>query len=270
VPVLRPESPDDERLAPFREIHAGDARVRDGLFLAEGRLVVRRLLTESRFRTRSLLVTDAAHSSLADVLAMHEATLPIHVVPTAWMREITGFNLHRGCLAIGERGPALAWRDLASSARRLLVLEGVGNPDNVGGLFRTARAFGVDAVLTGPGTGDPLYRKAIRVSCGAALVLPWAEIASWPDALDTLATLGVETWALTPRGDATPIGVAVAADLPERLALIVGAEGPGLTAECLDRATRRVSIPIAASADSLNVTVAAGIALAATGRVVGL
>ncbi len=187
-----------------------------------------------------------------------QAALPIHVVPTAWMRDITGFNLHRGCLAVGERGPALVWRDLAAPARRLLVLEGVGNPDNVGGLFRTARAFGVDAVLIGPGTGDPLYRKAIRVSCGAALVLPWAEIAPWPDALDTLASLGIETWALTPGHDATPIGLAVASGLPQRLALIAGAEGPGLTAGCLARATGRVSIPIAASADSLNVTVAAG------------
>jgi tRNA G18 (ribose-2'-O)-methylase SpoU len=270
VPVVHPQSPGDERLAPFRDVHAGEARARHGLFLAEGRLVVRRLLTESRYRTRALLVTAAAYASLADVLAMHEAALPIHVVPTAWMRDITGFNLHRGCLAVGERGPALVWSDLAAPSRRLLVLEGVGNPDNVGGLFRTARAFGVDAVLIGPGTGDPLYRKAIRVSCGAALVLPWAEIAPWPDALDTLASLGIETWALTPGNDATPIGLAVAPGLPQRLALIAGAEGPGLTAGCLARATRRVRIPIAASADSLNVTVAAAIVLAATGEVVGL
>ncbi len=170
MPVCRPVSLDDPRLAPFRDVGDAELRRRDGLFLAEGRLVVRRLLTESRYRTRAVLVSETARAALDDVLGACDEALDVLVVPSAWMEGLTGFNMHRGCLAVGERGTPHAWRDVARGARRLLVLEGVGNPDNVGGLFRTARAFGVDAVLIGPGTGDPLYRKAIRVSCGAALV----------------------------------------------------------------------------------------------------
>ncbi len=196
-------------------------------------------------------------------------SLDVLVVPPAWMEGLTGFNMHRGCLAVGERGTPHAWRDLARSARRLLVLEGVGNPDNVGGLFRTARAFGVDAVLVGPGTGDPLYRKAIRVSCGAALVVPHADATPWPDVLRALVDDGVTVWALTPASDATPLDVAVSRGVPQRLALLVGAEGPGLTDLSLAQASERIRIPIAPEADSLNVTVAAGIALAAVAKFAG-
>jgi tRNA G18 (ribose-2'-O)-methylase SpoU len=140
MPLFRPAAPDDPRLAPFRDVGDAELRRRGGLFLAEGRLVVRRLLTESRYRTRAVLVSETAHAALDDVLGRSGEALEVFVVPTAWMEGLTGFNMHRGCLAVGERGPALAWRDVARDARRLLVLEGVGNPDNVGGLFRTARA----------------------------------------------------------------------------------------------------------------------------------
>jgi tRNA G18 (ribose-2'-O)-methylase SpoU len=265
VPILRPASPEDASLAAFRDVSATDQRLREGRFLVEGRLVVRRLLTESAYRTHSVLVSEAAFEALADVLAPRAATLPIQVVPTAWMRAVTGFNLHRGCLAIGERGPDRPWRPLASSARRLLLLEGVGNPDNVGGLFRTARAFGVDAILVGPGTGDPLYRKAVRVSCGAALVVPWARAAPWPAVLEQLGTDGVAVWALTPRADAVSIHEACAAGVPARLALLLGAEGPGLSEASLSAASLHVRIPIDPGADSLNVNVAAGVALATVG-----
>ncbi len=145
----------------------------------------------------------------------------------------------------------------------------MGNPDNVGGLFRTAHAFGVDAVLVGPGTGDPLYRKAIRVSCGAALVVPHAEATPWPDVLRALVEDGVTVWALTP------------ASMPRRLTSPYrvacrsgwrcwsGAEGPGLTDVSLAQASERIRIPIAPEADSLNVTVAVGIALAAVAKFAG-
>jgi tRNA G18 (ribose-2'-O)-methylase SpoU len=168
VSVIRPDSIDDPRLALFRDVSDAELRIRDGLFLAEGRLIVRRLLTEGRYRTRAVLVHETAYATLDDVLARWSDALDVFVVRPAWMEGITGFNMHRGCLAVGERGTPRQWRDLTEGARRLLVLEGIGNPDNVGGLFRTARAFGVEAVLLGPGSGDPLYRKAIRVSCGAA------------------------------------------------------------------------------------------------------
>lgn len=266
VPILRPTSPDDIGLAPFRDVGDAELRRRDGVFLAEGRLVVRRLLTESVYRARAVLVSEAALSALDAALAVHRDDLDVFVVPNSWMEGITGFNMHRGCLAIGQRGVPSAWRDIARSARRLLVLEGVGNPDNVGGLFRTARAFGVDAVLVAPGTGDPLYRKAIRVSCGAALKVPYADAAPWPDVLQELIDVGFAVWALTPAADATALDVASRRGVPPRLALLVGAEGPGLTGASLSLATLRVRIPIAPDADSLNVTVAAGIALAAVAR----
>jgi tRNA G18 (ribose-2'-O)-methylase SpoU len=266
VPVIRPDNVDDPRLTPFRDVGDAELRRQEGLFLAEGRLIVRRLLTEARYRTRAVMVSETAHAALDDVLTGRTDALEVFVVPPAWMEGITGFNLHRGCLAIGERGTARQWRDLADGAQRLLVLEGVGNSDNVGGLFRTARAFGVDAVLVGPGTGDPLYRKAIRVSCGAALALPHAEATPWPDVLCELVADGLEVWALTPAHDATPLEVAVSRGVPPRLAMLVGAEGPGLTGASLAAASQRIRVPIAPEADSLNVTVAAGIALAAVAR----
>ena len=269
MPLGRPVSLDDPRLAPFRDVGDAELRRRDGLFLAEGRLVVRRLLTESRYRTRAVLVSETARAALDDVLGGCEEAIDVLVVPPTWMEDLTGFNLHRGCLAVGERGTPHAWRAVARGARRLLVLEGVGNPDNVGGLFRTARAFGVDGLLLGPGTGDPLYRKAIRVSCGAALMLPHAEATPWPDVLGELVDDGVTVWALTPASDATPLDVAVSGGAPQRLALLVGAEGPGLTEASLALASHRIRIPIAAEADSLNVTVAAGIALATVARSAG-
>lgn len=259
--VIRPASADDPRLRPFRDVGDAELRRAQGVFLAEGRLVVRRLLTESACRPLAVLVTEAAGDALADVLSGHPG-LPIYVVPESWMEPLTGFNLHRGCLAVGQRQPGRHWRELAAGARRVLVVEGVGNPDNVGGLFRTARAFGVDAVLLGPGTGDPLYRKAIRVSCGAALVLPFAEATPWPDALAGLAAEGIAVWALTPRAPVT-LAEAVARGVPSRLALLVGAEGPGLTEDSLALSSLAVRIPVAPASDSVNVAVAAGIALSA-------
>jgi tRNA G18 (ribose-2'-O)-methylase SpoU len=253
---------EDPRLAPFRDIGDAELRRQRGECLVEGRLVVRRLLTECPGRARAVLVTEAARASLDDVLP-ESAPFPIYVVPAVAMEAITGFNLHRGCLAIASRGAPTEWRDIAARARRLLVLEGVGNPDNIGGLFRTGRAFGVDAVLFGPGSGDPLYRKAIRVSCGASLVVPFAEIAPWPEGLADLSHDGVTVWALTPAADAATLAEVCAAGVPGRLALLLGAEGPGLTQPAEALATRRVRIPIAPAADSLNVVVAAGVALAA-------
>ncbi|HEY8534821.1 MAG TPA: RNA methyltransferase [Vicinamibacterales bacterium] len=259
--LIRPASWDDERLAPFRDVADATLAARDGLCLVEGRLVVRRLLAGTRCRPRAVLVTEAAHAALADALEPWTDRLPIHVVPQDWMRPLTGFNLHRGCLALAERPPMPSVDEIARDARRLLVLEGVGNPDNVGGLFRTALAFGVDGLLAGPGTGDPLYRKAIRVSCGAALSVPFADATPWPDVLRDLRRTGIVVWALTPSGDARPIADVCAAGIPDRLALLVGSEGSGLSEEALAAADVRVRIPINPAADSLNVVVAAGIAM---------
>lgn len=263
VPVIRVGDIHDERLIPFQHVGDAELRRREGVFLAEGRLVVRRLLADPRYDVSAVLVTDAGLSAVGDVVA-RRPEVRLFVVPLAWMEPLTGFNLHRGCLAVAARPAEREWTALLDG-HRLLVLEGVGNPDNVGGLFRTAHALGVDAVLLGPGTGDPFYRKALRVSCGAALSVPFARVESTISVIDVLLRDGVEVWALTPAPGATTL-VDACKELPTRLALVVGAEGPGLSPDVLALATRRVRIPVRAEADSLNVTVAAGIALAAVAR----
>lgn len=260
MPVGRITSIDDPRLAPFLRIDDGELRRREGVFLAEGRLVVRRLLADRRYVVRAVLLTDAAYDALKDVVALC-ADVPVHVIPLPWMEPVTGFNLHRGCLAVAERPRPRDWTDCAD-ASRALVLEGIGNPDNVGGLFRTAHALGADAVFVGPGTGDPFYRKALRVSCGAALAVPFATVASLPEVLSDLIRRGTEVWAMTPAADAVPL-IEACRRRPPKLALLFGAEGPGLTAQAVAAASHRVRIPVNPAADSLNVTVAAGIALAA-------
>ncbi len=262
MPIVHPTSLDDPRLAPFLRVDDAELRRREGVFLAEGRLVVRRLLADDRYVVRAALLTETARATVGDALDRRPEILA-YVVPLAWMEPITGFNLHRGCLAVVERPTARDWNDLCD-VRRLLVLEGVGNPDNVGGLFRTAHALGVGAALLGPGTGDPLYRKALRVSCGAALAVPFAHVPSVPEAIARLEERGVEVWALTPAPEAVDLAEACRRN-PSRVALVVGAEGAGLTVDAMARASLRVRIPVNPAADSLNVTVAAGIALAALG-----
>ena len=260
MPIIRVDDIHDQCLTPFLRVDDAELRRREGVFLAEGRLVVRRLLADPRFVVRAALLTHAAHAALADVVAQR-LEVPIYVIPLPWMEPITGFNLHRGCLAVAERPADRDWADLAD-ASRLLLLERVGNPDNVGGLFRVAHALGVDAVLADAATGDPLYRKALRVSCGAALAVPYATVAAMADAIAHLRGRGVDVWALTPAADAVSLTEACRTRA-RKVALLVGAEGSGLTAEVVARASRRVRIPINPAADSLNVTVAAGIALAA-------
>jgi tRNA G18 (ribose-2'-O)-methylase SpoU len=204
-----------------------------------------------------VLATPAARAGLADLLEwsddteVYEAELPL-------FRELTGFNVHRGCLAIGEwRGPAPSWQDVVGSARTVVVLERVGNPDNVGGVFRAAAALGADAILLSPGCADPLYRKSIRTSMAAALTLPFAVIERWPAGLTELPSLGFSILALTPSGDEEISAV----QRPERAAFLLGHEGIGLSAETLALSDRRVRIPMTPGADSLNVVTAAAVAL---------
>jgi tRNA G18 (ribose-2'-O)-methylase SpoU len=248
----------DSRLAPYSQV--GDAAWlrRQGMFVAEGRLVVERLIGTKRFTIESILVTPAAGRALSAQLEGVDA--PVLVCSPEMMNRVTGFNFHRGCLALAKRPPALDIDSWLEGEGVLLALEGVGNPDNVGGLFRTAAAFGARGVLVAPSTADPLYRKAIRTSMGAVLRLPWATVEPWPGVLAALRSRGWRTAALTPNPDASSID-AFAAQGHRRVVLLLGAEGPGVTAAALAAADDRVRIPIAASMDSLNVTVAAGIAL---------
>lgn len=248
---------DDDRLADYRLLADPSALKLAGLFVAEGRLVVRRLLGLPRFAIRSVLVTAAAHAALADVLRSDVTT---YVVDQRVMNATTGFNMHRGCLALAER-PAETPLSAAMlpAVRRALVIEGVNNPDNIGGLFRSAAAFGVDLVVLGPGCSDPLYRKAIRTSMAAALQVPFVTAGEWPGALALLRSQGLRVIALTPAADARLLD-----DLPrdERaIALLAGAEGDGLTADAIAAADDCVRIPIADHVDSLNVTVAVSIAM---------
>ncbi len=250
---------DDPRIATYARV--GDpAWLREhGLFVAESRLVVRRLFESRRFEVDSLLVTPAALAALQDILP---AGVPAYVAEQPLLNSITGFNFHRGCLALARR-PAPA--DVVSPFRgahpaRLVALEGIGNPDNIGGIFRAAAAFGVDAVLLDPASGDPLYRKAIRTSMGTALQIPFARLEPWPEGLDSLKRDGFRVIALTPRADARQLDDVVH-DISPRWVLLAGAEGPGLSEAALAVADIHVRIPIAETVDSLNVTVAVGIAL---------
>jgi tRNA G18 (ribose-2'-O)-methylase SpoU len=170
-----------------------------------------------------------------------------------------GFNLHRGIVASAHRTPSPAPESLLANATRVAVLERLNDHENLGSLFRNARAFGVDAVLLDPQTADPLYRRCVRVSMGHVLRVPFARFTAWPDGLETLRAHGFTVVALTPSCAAVPIDE-VAASRPERVAIVLGAEGPGLTDETLALADVLVRIPMAGSVDSLNVATAAAIA----------
>ncbi|MSO46151.1 MAG: RNA methyltransferase [Acidobacteria bacterium] len=228
--------------------------------MAEGRLVVRRLLTESPFTTRSVMVTEPAAAALADVLS-GRPDLPVYLVPPAVMSGIAGFHIHRGCLAIGDRPPATPWLSTIAGTRLVVVVERVANADNVGGVFRNAAAFGAGAVLLDPTSTDPLYRKAIRTSMGAALLVPFARAQPWPGALLELQRRGFATVALTPASSAPPIRSVVGALGNRPAAILLGHEGEGLTAEALDACEYKARIPISSPVDSLNVAAASAIAL---------
>jgi tRNA G18 (ribose-2'-O)-methylase SpoU len=254
---VRIDSLDDPQVEGFRSIADQDRLNELGVFVAEGRLVVRRLIELRQWTIESILVTSAAIDNLADVLP--EATAPIFVVEQELMNGIAGFNIHRGCLALVKR-PATTTLDriAAGPLSRILVLEGVNNPDNVGGLFRTAAAFGIELVVLGPNCGDPLYRKAIRTSMAATLAVPFVAAPQWPGAISDLRADGFTVVALTPALAAPPLE-----DIrPEpKLALLVGSEGHGLTTAALAAATLSARIPMTPAVDSLNVTTAASIAM---------
>ncbi len=256
--MIRIESLADPRVAEYHNISNAEALLRGGLFVAEGRLVVRRLLASSRFRTHSVLLTAAAYHALKETLDDH--AVEIFVVDQETMNGIAGFNIHRGCLALAHRPPASTLHDLPlARTHRVVVMEGVNNPDNVGGIFRSAAAFGIDAVVLGPACSDPLYRKSIRTSMAATLAVPFASAGAWPEALDALRAHGFRVLALTPAGDAAPLD-GLGGDL-ERVAILVGSEGEGLSDAALQAADDRVRIRMTGPADSLNVAVAASIAM---------
>jgi len=260
VALERLNGPLDPRVADFRDLADPELVRSRGLFVAEGRLVVRRVIDDVRYVVRSVLVNDAAYESLKpelDRLAEHAS---VYLCEPRDFPDITGHQIHRGCLALVERPAELSLESLLGGARRIVVLEAVANADNVGGVFRNAAAFAADAVLLSPATCDPLYRKAIRTSMAAALRVPFGRVEVWPSGLQTLRSRGFVLAALTPRRPAVDLETFVR-DAPPKLALIVGTEGEGLSEAVEALSDVRVSIPIEPDVDSLNLSVAVGIAL---------
>ena len=256
------EDPEDPRLADYREIRDAERRRLSGTFIAEGRLVVRRLLDTGRYRARSVLVTPPALDALGAMLAA--AGVPVYLVRQDIVKAIVGIEFHHGCLAVGERGAEPAPEAVLAEARGkgVVVLEDLGDASNVGAIFRNELAFGAGAAFLSPGTADPLYRKAIRVSAGAAVALPFARFADWPRDLGRLRDAGYTLLALTPREDAVDIG-ALGAERPRpaRPALLLGTEGRGLSTPAHEAADLHVRIPMAPEMDSLNVATASAVAL---------
>ena len=209
-----------------------------------------------------MLTTASALEGLRDLLEPFGDRLPIYLARATTLRAVVGVNFHRGCLAVGERRAEPALEELLAGSRVLVLLEGISNPDNVGGVFRNAMAFGADAVVLSPGCGDPLYRKALRASMGAALLTPFAHLPDWPAGLGRLRAAGFTLIALTPHPDAVDIAeLGRGLTIPERVALLLGAEGEGLSPAARAAAHLAVTIRMAGRGQSLNVATASGIAL---------
>jgi len=232
---------------------------RRNCFVAEGRLVVGRLL-ESGHGVESILLNDASFQALQAPLSRVPLDVPIYVCDTHDFTAITGFNLHRGCLALARRPPERPLSDVISGADLILALEAVSDPDNIGSAFRNAAAFGASVVLS-DACCDPLYRKAIRTSMGSVLRVPYARASDWPNDLCALKREGFTVVALTPRADAMELHRCARRPANPRIALLVGSEGPGLSEDAEALADVRARIPMSRDVDSLNLATATGIAL---------
>nr|WP_308282557.1 RNA methyltransferase [Pseudonocardia nigra] len=266
TPITEPADP---RADDYRDLTTADRRPDRpggrGLVIAEGVVVVRRLL-DSPYPVRSLLGVPRRLDELAPDLAGLD--VPAYATDAATMAEVVGFHLNRGVLAVADRAAPPDPAELVRDARVVAVLEGVNDHENLGALFRNAAALGVDAVLLGPRCSDPLYRRSVRVSMGHVLRVPFAELPGpWPASLDVLRAAGLRVAALTPAADAAPLASSGLAG--ERVALLLGAEGPGLTDAALAAADVRVRIPMASGVDSLNVATAAAVAFHAVGVALG-
>lgn len=257
------DDPADDRLADYFELSdpaARRLRERDELFVAEGVTAIERLL-ESDHRVRSVLVTAKALAQLTVPLAAYAG--PVYVAERAVLNATVGFDLHRGAVAAADRRPLPVLDDVLATGRRLAVMEGLNDPENLGAIARSARALGIDGAVLDPTCIDPYYRRTIRVSMGEILFLPTARATAWPDDLDRVRAAGFEVWALSPGPEGRSLWEL---SVPDRVALLLGAEGPGLSAGALARADTRVRIPIAADIDSLNVGHAAAVAFSALGQ----
>lgn len=250
---------DDPRLGDYVRLRDVQLRTKleseHGIYLAEGEKVVRRA-AEAGHQVRSFLMAPRWLDGLADVLEASEA--PCFVLGEGQIEQLTGFHVHRGALAALERPEPSSVDDVLGSARRVVVVEDLVDHTNIGAVFRSVAALGFDAVLLSPRCADPLYRRSIKVSMGAVFRLPWARIEDWYGAPTLLRHAGFTSYAMTLADDATPL-TEIDNDV-ERLAIVVGAEGHGLSDHWQREAHRRVSIPMAAGIDSLNVAASVAVA----------
>lgn len=257
--IVTIEDPADPRIAAYRDVRERDLVGREGLFIAEGEVVLRVLLRRARHQAVSLLLAEKRLAALAPLIETLPAEIPVFVARQEVMDGIAGFHLHRGMLGLGRREPIRSTAELLASVGRratILVLFGIANHDNMGGIFRNAAAFGADGVILDSASVDPLYRKAIRVSVGGTLIVPFAKLDPGDDALTPIANAGFEPMALSPKGSASLNEIRRA----DRAAILLGSEGYGLPDELLAR-TQTVRIPMAEGFDSLNVATASGIVL---------
>ena len=259
--VIDITDPADPRVDDFRDLNSVDRRPDlpsgKGLVIAEGVLVVQRMLS-SRFVPHALLGTERRRGELAGDLAT--AAAPFYRASAEVMADVVGFHLNRGVLAAARRPPELPLTEVLDGARTVAVLEGVNDHENLGSIFRNAAGLGVDAVVFGAGCADPLYRRAVRVSMGHALLVPSARAQHWPDDLNILRAKGFRLLAMTPDPSAESLPEVMRRWRGERVAVLVGAEGPGLTETVMRASDARVRIPMARGTDSLNVATAAALA----------
>ena len=263
--IIEIDDPADPRLADYR--HLRDVRLRQsleaehGLFLAEGEKVVRRAV-EGGFPVRSFLMAPRWLDGLSDVIGPTDA--PCYVLAESLAEEVTGFHVHRGALASLRRTPLPTVEEVLQGARTVVVCEDIVDHTNVGAIFRSAAALDVDAVLLAPRCADPLYRRAVKVGMGAVFAVPWTRLPDWHDALPTLSRAGFTTVALALGEDSEELESVVAG--LDRVALVLGSEGHGLSERWQATADRRAVIPMRAGVDSLNVAAATAVACYVTAR----
>jgi len=262
------DDPADPRLDDYRELNSIAVRAemeRDEYFMGEGYVPIDRML-DSGHRMRSVLLHPKRLKRFIPTMSQPEmAGVPVYVAEQEVLVEVVGFNMYRCCLASAFRAPMPTVAELASTCRRLVVLEALNDDQNVGAIARAARAFGIDGMVISPTCNDPYQRRTVRVSMGEILHIPVARASTenWPSALRALHDAGFETWALTPDAEAVDLWDML---VPERVAAMLGAEGHGLETETMTAATHKVRIPISPNVDSLNVGHAAAVTFAAISR----
>ena len=260
--IERVESADDDRLADYRDLT--DVALRrvlepaGGLYMAESAKVIARALAAGH-RPRSLLVQEKWLPEVETIAATHPET-PVYVVEPDVAERLTGYAVHRGALAAMHRPPLGSVADIVAGARLVVVLEDIVDHTNVGAIFRAAAGLGADAVLVTPRCADPLYRRSVRVSMGTVFQVPWTRLPEWTEARGMLHDAGLQLAALALTGGAVPLDE-FAANRPERVALLLGAEGDGLSRRALAAADTVVTIPMAGGVDSLNVAAASAVAI---------